>query len=192
MISHVDKSGLLKISIRRNKITLGRNICTQNMKVTYENDIPWTQFKITHNLDSQKIKLRWASIIAPRSKRLHIKLVFRGTRRDYSKSRFAENKITWGLIIFTQNMNITYENVIPWGQINITQNRGPQKIRLHWTSICLPRTWGLHMEMIFHGDKYRLLKIWNRRKCDYNGPQYFYTSHKRYIWEWYPTGDNQN
>ena len=133
MISHVEKSGLLKIWIRNNKITLGLNICTQNIKITYGNDIPWTQFKITHNLDSQKIKLRWASIVALRSKGLHIKLVFRGTRRDYSKSRFAENKITWGLIIFTQNMNITYENDIPWGQIKIIQIRGPQKIRLHWT-----------------------------------------------------------
>ena len=81
MISHVDKSGLLKIWIRNNKITLGHNICTQNMKITYENDIPWTHTRL--NLDSQKIRLRWASIVALRSKGLHIKLVFRGTRRDY-------------------------------------------------------------------------------------------------------------
>ena len=37
-----------------NNITLGLNICTLNIKVTYENDIPLGQMiKITQNLDSQ-------------------------------------------------------------------------------------------------------------------------------------------
>ena len=49
-----------------NTITLGLNICAQNMRITYENDIPWGQTKITQNLDSQEIRLHWATIFVPR------------------------------------------------------------------------------------------------------------------------------
>ena len=39
-------------------------------------------------------------------------------------------------------------------------------------SIFVPRTLRLHMKIIFHGDKPRLLRAWVRRKCDYTWPQY--------------------
>ena len=47
-------------------------------------------------------------------------------------------------------------------------------------NIC-DKTWGLHMEMVFHGGKPRLLEIWIREKYDYTGPQYFYPEHTAYI-----------
>jgi hypothetical protein len=64
-----------------------------------------------------------------------------GANQDYSKSGFAENTITLGVNICTQNIRITYENDIPWGQIKLTQNLDSQKIRLHWASIFSPRTY---------------------------------------------------
>jgi hypothetical protein len=84
--------------------------------------------------------------------------------QDYSKSGFTENTITLGVNTCTQNIKITYENGIPWWQIKIIQKLGPQNIRIHWVSIFVPRTCGLHMKMISHGDKSRLPKYWIRRK----------------------------
>ena len=60
-----DRSQLLKIWIRGNKITLGLSVCTQNMGITYGNNIPRGQLKITQNLDSKKIRWHWTTICAP-------------------------------------------------------------------------------------------------------------------------------
>ena len=73
---HGASQDYLKTGFAENMNTLGLNIYTQNMRITYENDFPWGQIKITRILDLQKITLRWASIFAPRSKRLRIKFVY--------------------------------------------------------------------------------------------------------------------
>ena len=78
---------------------------------------------------------------------------------------------------------ITCENDIPWGQAKITQHLGSQKIRLHRASIILPRTYELHVKMIPHGDKSRLLEIGILRKYEYTGPRCLYTEHEDYIWK---------
>ena len=39
---------------------MGLNICGQNIRITYENDIPVEQIKINKNKHSQKIQLHWA------------------------------------------------------------------------------------------------------------------------------------
>ena len=105
-------------------------------------------------------------------------MVFHGAGQDYSKSGFTENTITLGVNTCTQNIKITYENGIPWGQTKIIQKLGSQKIRIHWVSIFVPRTCGLHMKMIFHVDRSRLRKIWSCRKYVYTGPQYLYQNIK--------------
>ena len=43
-----------KSGFAENTITLGVNMCTHNIKITYENDIPCGQIRITQNLDSQQ------------------------------------------------------------------------------------------------------------------------------------------
>jgi hypothetical protein len=104
------------------------------------------------------------------------------TDQNYAKSGFALKNITLGLNICTLNIKITYENDIPLGQMmKIVQNLDSQKITLHWITICVPRTYGLHMKNIFHGGKSRLLKIWIRRKHDYTGREYLYPKHGDYI-----------
>ena len=96
-----------KSGFTENTITLGLNMFTQNIRITYENDIPCGQIKITQNLDSHKIRLHWASTCVPRKYGLHMKMIFHGASQDYSKSGFAENTITLGDNICTQNMAIT-------------------------------------------------------------------------------------
>ena len=135
-----------KTGFAENTNTLGLSICTQNMRITYENDFPWGQIKITQILDSQKITLRWASIYAPRSK-------------GYVLNLFA-----------------------PWEQSRLHKISIP-KIKLHRASIFALRAWRLHMKMIFHGDRSRLIKFWTRRKYDYIIHQYFYPEHECYTWK---------
>ena len=97
-----------------------------------------------------------------------------GTDQYYPKAGFAENKVTLGSQYFytTRNITITHGKNIPWKQTTSTQNLDSHNITLHWATIFVPNTSGLHMGMIFHGYKSRLLKIWIRRKYDYTGPQY--------------------
>ena len=64
MSTHQD---YLNCGFAENTIALGRNICTQNIGVTYEYDIPWGQIKITQHLGSQKIMLRRTSIFSIRA-----------------------------------------------------------------------------------------------------------------------------
>ena len=47
-------------------ITLDRDICGQNIRITYENEIPGGQNKIIKNTRSQKIQLHWTSIFVAR------------------------------------------------------------------------------------------------------------------------------
>ena len=84
--------------------------------------------------------------------------------QDYSKSGFAETTITLGLTACTQNIMVKLEMVFHRGHIKIIQNLDSHKIRLHWVSIFAPKPYGLHMKILFRGDKSRLLKIWIRRK----------------------------
>ena len=137
MIFHGDKPRLPNIWIRRNYDYAALDICTQNIKVTYENNIPWGQTKITQSLGPQKMRLHLASIFATKHEDCIWKWYSMGANQGYSKSGFARNTIT-----LDRNM--------------------------------LPRTYGLHMKMVFHGGKPRLHKIWIRGKYDYTRPQYFY------------------
>ena len=93
-----------------------------------------------------------------------MEMISHGAGQDYSKSGFAKNTNTLGVNTWKQNIKITYENGIPLGQTKIIQKLGLQKIRIHWDLIFVPKTYGLHMKMISHGDKSRLLKSWIRRK----------------------------
>ena len=43
-----------KCGILEHTITLGLNMCVQNMMIAYGNDIPWGQIKITQHLDSHE------------------------------------------------------------------------------------------------------------------------------------------
>jgi hypothetical protein len=54
-----------KSGIAENKITLGLNVCTHNIRVPYENDTPWGQTEITQHLDSQHIRLHGATLFVP-------------------------------------------------------------------------------------------------------------------------------
>ena len=65
-----------KTGFAENTNTLGLNICTQNMRITYENDFPWGQIKITQILDSQKITFTLGVSICTQIKRLRIKFVY--------------------------------------------------------------------------------------------------------------------
>ena len=64
-----------KTGFAENTNTLGLSICTQNMRITYENDFPWGQIKITQILDSQKITFTLGVNICTQIKRLRIKFV---------------------------------------------------------------------------------------------------------------------
>ena len=96
-----------------------------------------------------------------------MKIIFHGATQDYPTSGFAENAITQGLNIFTQHIMVTYESDITRGQTKITEILDSQKITLHWTTIFVPKTLGLHMKKISHGDRSRLPNIWIRRKYDF-------------------------
>ena len=54
-----------KSGIAENAITMGVNICTHHIRVTYENDIPRGEIKITQNLVWLEIRLHWDSIFVP-------------------------------------------------------------------------------------------------------------------------------
>ena len=131
MIFHGDKPRLPNIWIRRNYDYAALDICTQNIKVTYENNIPWGQTKITQSLGPQKMRLHLASIFATKHEDCIWKCYSMGANQNYSKSGFARNTIIMDRNIFTQNIRVTYENGIPWGQTKITQNLDSRKIRLH-------------------------------------------------------------
>ena len=64
MITHQD---YLNSGFAENTIALDRNICTLNIGVTYEYDIPWGQIKITQHLGSHKIRLRRTWILSTRT-----------------------------------------------------------------------------------------------------------------------------
>ena len=96
-----------------------------------------------------------------------MKIIFHGATQDYPTSGFAENVITQGFNIFTQHIMVTYESDITRGQTKITEILDSHKITLHWTTIFVPRTSGLHMKKIAHGDRSRLPNIWIRRKYDF-------------------------
>ena len=64
MTTHQD---YLNSGFAENTIPLDRYICTQNIGVTYEYDIPWRQIKIIQHLVSQKIRLRRTSILSIRT-----------------------------------------------------------------------------------------------------------------------------
>ena len=172
-----------KSGFAENTITLGLTIFTQNIRITYGNNIPWGQIKITQNLDSQKIKWHWAAIFLPNKSGLHVEMGFQLDKLTLSNIWVRKTRVTRGLNICTHDMRITYENDISRGHIKITQHLDSQKIRLHWASIFLPRTYWLHMKMISHGDKTRLPNIWIRRKYDFTGPPYLYTKHNGYTWK---------
>ena len=76
MLSHGDRSRLLKIWIRGNTITLGLNVCTQRMGITYGNNITRGHIKITQNLDSQKIGSHWAWIFVSETWGLHVEIIY--------------------------------------------------------------------------------------------------------------------
>ena len=103
-----------------------------------------------------------------------------GTNQDYSNPGFAGNNITLGV---TQIKRLRIKFVYSVGAIKITQNIDSQEIKLHGASILVLRAWGLHMKMIFHGDRSRLIKFWTRRKYDYIIHQYFYPEHECYTWK---------
>ena len=64
-----------KTGFAENTNTLGLNVCTQSMRIIYENDFTWGHIKITQILDSQKI-ITLGLNICTQIKRLRIKFVY--------------------------------------------------------------------------------------------------------------------
>ena len=54
-----------RLGFLENTSTLGLGVCAQNMRITFGNNIPWGQIKITQHLGSQKIILHWATRFIP-------------------------------------------------------------------------------------------------------------------------------
>jgi hypothetical protein len=169
------RSRLLKIWIRRkNDHTGPRYVFTQNIKVTHGNNVPRGHIKITQNLDSQKknitldtgaqnIQITWTNDIPW------------GQIKMTNNLDSQKIQLHWVPNIFTRNMKIAYGSYIQRGHIKINQNLDSLETRLHGASGFLPKACGLHMEMISHGDRSRLVKIWIRRIYNYTRRQYLYS-----------------
>ena len=123
----------------------------------------------------RKKTLRW--ILAPKTYRLRGQMIFHGDKSKWLIIWIRKKYNYTGSLfnIFTRNMKIAYGNYIQWWHIKINQNLDSLETRLHGASGFLPKACGLHMEMISHGDRSRLVKIWIRRIYNYTRRQYLYS-----------------
>ena len=180
-----------KSGFTHNKITLGLNICTQNMKITYENDIPWGRSRLPNIWIRRNYDYTGLNICTQNIKVTHGNNVPRGHIKITQNLDSQKKNIT--LDTGAQNIQITWTNDIPWGQIKMTNNLDSQKIQLHWVFNIFTRNMKIAYGNYIQWWHIKINQNLDSLETRLHGASGFFTqTHADYTWKWYPVGTDQD